>query len=402
MQKTVELFDVIDPETNEVFLKMLPSTCFPDKPDEAMEAWYEGVAARLSREAEAEANGVRVEDEPRSSADLSGEASSADEKTGAFKYFEDPMYRKARTRPTFMRHVSKEQARAGSDHGPISRVRHLLNPWSRRRSLPPGRYEDDSFSDEDATPIAPNPPSAQRQPVHKRPHPPRRESSLSTTDSDSEVEAPPSRRRTPDLRTRKSHESPVAPRDYFPAYHEQEHQAPHPLLPCTAQQRLPSSPPTSPKCKHATTTTGPPCPHERASDPCQRQTSDTQATPHPSARSTQNRPTYATTTATATATETTSTTVQTPPKRTAATPQPATRYTRASATTATATATWRAHARTTVSKTSGTIAKGTGVAIGEGMIGVESIVATEIGIGIGRGIETETDTGAGVTGMSLG
>ncbi|KAF3039776.1 hypothetical protein E8E12_008735 [Didymella heteroderae] len=231
LQKSVEQFDVIDPDTEQPFPKMLPSKCFPDKPDEAMEEWYEGVAARLRREADAEANGVRAEKEPPSSADLPGDGSSADERTGAFKYFEDPMYRKARPRPTYMRHVSKEQARANND-GPIARVRHMLNPWARRRSLPPGRYEDDSLSDEDATPIAPNP--NQRYPAHKRPHPPRRESSLSTTDSDSDPDQPPSRRRTPVLRHHRSHEQPVSPREYFPSYHEQYRPSP---------QRLPSERP---------------------------------------------------------------------------------------------------------------------------------------------------------------
>ncbi|KAJ4985127.1 hypothetical protein SVAN01_09354 [Stagonosporopsis vannaccii] len=225
LQKSVEQFDVVDPETKEIFLKILPGTCFPDKPDEAMEEWYEGVAARLKREADSAANGARVDDEARSSADTSRDESSADEKTGAFKYFEDPMYRKAKPRPTstFMRHVSKEQARASNDNGPISRVRHMLSPWTRRRSLPPGRYADDSFSDDDATPLAANPPPAQRYPTHKRPQPPRRESSLSTTDSDSDSDAekPPSRRRSPVLRHRRSHEPPVSPREYFPAYSEQ-------------------------------------------------------------------------------------------------------------------------------------------------------------------------------------
>lgn len=141
------------------------------------------------------------------------------------------MYRKVRPRPTYMRHVSKEQARASND-GPIARVRRVLNPWARRRSLPPGRYEEDSLSDEDATPIAPNP--NQRYPTQKRPHPPRRESSLSTTDSDSDPDQPPSRRRTPVLRHHRSHEQPVSPRDYFPAYHEQYRPSP---------QRLPSERP---------------------------------------------------------------------------------------------------------------------------------------------------------------
>ncbi|KAJ4357124.1 hypothetical protein N0V95_002781 [Ascochyta clinopodiicola] len=246
LQRSVEQFDVIDPETNNVFLKMLPSKCFPDKPDAAMEEWYEGVAARLKREAEAEANGSHVEDEPRSSADLSGDGSSADEKTGAFKYFEDPMYRKSRPRPTFMRHVSKEQARASNDHGPVSRVRHMLNPFSRRRSLPPGRYSDDSYSDEDATPIAPNPPSTQRYPSHKRPYLPRRESSLSSTDSNSDAEKPPSRRRTPVLGHRRSHEAAMSPREYFPTYHEPYRPSPQHVPSDRSESRTPSAPPLQP------------------------------------------------------------------------------------------------------------------------------------------------------------
>lgn len=245
IQKSVKQFNVIDPETNEPFIKMLPSKCFPDKPDEAMEEWYEGVADRLKREAEAEANGARVENEPQRSADFSGDGSSADEKTGAFKYFEDPMYRKARHRPTFMRHVSKEQARAGND-GPVSRVRHMLNPSNRRRSLPPGRYDEDSLSDEDATPIAPNPPSTQRYPTYKRPHPPRRESSLSTTDSDSDREQLPSRRRSPVLRHRRSHEPPVSPREYFPTYREHYRPLPQHLSSDRPDVRTSSAPSPAP------------------------------------------------------------------------------------------------------------------------------------------------------------
>jgi hypothetical protein len=189
-----------------------------------METWYEGVAARLKREADEEAARARAAAEPgpRTSADLSGDGSSADERNGAFKYFEDPMYRKARPRPSFMRHVSKQEAIYPVDdrNGKTvtSRVRHMLNPFNGRKKSIPGRYESDSPSDEDATPIATNPPP-QRYNLHKRPHPPRRDDSLPTTDSDSDEERPPSRRRTPDLRPRRSHE-PMAPREYFPTYYE--------------------------------------------------------------------------------------------------------------------------------------------------------------------------------------
>ncbi|KAF2822409.1 hypothetical protein CC86DRAFT_329941 [Ophiobolus disseminans] len=248
LQKAVEQYDVLDPHTGNPFPKVLPKECFPDKPDEAMETWYESVAVRLKKEADEEAARARMAAEPgpRTSADSSGDGSSADERTGAFKYFEDPMYRKARPRPGFMRHVSKQQAIYPMDERGgetvTSRVRHMLNPFNGKKKSMPGRYESDSMSDEDRTPIATQPPPVPRYGPHKRPHPPRRGSSLSTTDSDSDREGPPSRRRTPDLRERRSHE-PVAPREYFPTYYEGDRRSPHHHYPTDR----PSSKATSPQ-----------------------------------------------------------------------------------------------------------------------------------------------------------
>jgi hypothetical protein len=218
-----------------------------------METWYEGVAERLKREAEDEAARAHLATEPgpRTSADLSGEGSSADERNGAFKYFEDPMYRKGRLRPSFMRHVSKPQVihplDTRSGNAVTSRVRHMLNPFSGRKksTAVPGRYESDSASDEDATPIATAPP-AQRYNLHKRPHPQRRDESLPRTDSDSDEEGPPSRRRTPDLRPRRSHE-PMAPREYFPTYYEGDRRNSPQRYPAERTSSRPSSKAASPQ-----------------------------------------------------------------------------------------------------------------------------------------------------------
>ncbi|KAF1831286.1 hypothetical protein BDW02DRAFT_557241 [Decorospora gaudefroyi] len=227
LQKAVALDDIADPDTGDIFPKILPKECFPDRPDDAMETWYQGVAARLKREADEEANRDPVADEPRPRTSTDGDGSSADEKHGAYKYFEDPLYRNGRPKPTFMRHVSKQSPRPVDDHGRAvtSRVRHMLNPLnpfaSRKKSVP-GRYESDGYSDDDATPLAPGPQPVPRYSSHKRPHPPKREESLSTTDSDSDADAdgPPSRRRTPVLRSHRSHEPPVSQPGYFPAYQE--------------------------------------------------------------------------------------------------------------------------------------------------------------------------------------
>lgn len=238
LQNAVKQFDVVDPETGNIFPKVLPANCLPDKPDEAMEAWYETVAQRLKREAEnddAETEKVphvRVnvnEHVPRTSADFSGD--SADEKHAAASYFSDPLYRQSRhTRPPIIRHFSKQPAHPYEDPNRgrlISSVRHMLNPFAKGRRMP-GRYEDDSLLDDDRTPVASVPPPAPRyvshsshnsQSSHKRPHPPRRESTLSSTDSDSDSDGP-SRRRSPVLRHRRSHDPPSSPREYFPSTYE--------------------------------------------------------------------------------------------------------------------------------------------------------------------------------------
>ncbi|KAF2737670.1 hypothetical protein EJ04DRAFT_430439 [Polyplosphaeria fusca] len=227
LQKAVAQFDIIDPKTGDVFPKILPKECFPDRPDDAMEQWYENVANRLKREAEEDAvekekpTRVRVEvDEagPRTSSE-----DSQDDRHTAAKYFDDPLNRKARARPSFIRHISKTGQRHYEDRGRTvaNSVRHMLNPFAKRRNIP-GRYDDDDgYSDEDATPIGPAP--AIRF-SHKRPYPPhapRRDDSLSTTDSASDSDGPPSRRRTPVLRHRRSHDPPISPREYFPPYYDE-------------------------------------------------------------------------------------------------------------------------------------------------------------------------------------
>jgi hypothetical protein len=214
-----------------MFPKLLPKDCLPSQPDDAMEAWYETVADRLRKEAEPDVvrreniprRRVNVEDPaPRTSSEMS--EGSADERHAAAKYFADPLYRKTRPRPPFVRHFSRERPyeheRVGDRSRLVSSVRHLLNPFnSRRKSLPPAR--DDDYSDEDATPLAYDAPPAPRYASHKRPLPPRKESTISVTDSDSDSDRPPSRRRTPVLRHRRSHEPATSPREYFPPYYDE-------------------------------------------------------------------------------------------------------------------------------------------------------------------------------------
>ncbi|KAF1978947.1 hypothetical protein BU23DRAFT_498004 [Bimuria novae-zelandiae CBS 107.79] len=247
LQNAVKKFDVRDPETGDIFPKVLPKECLPDKPDDAMEAWYETVAQRLKRDAEQDSVEpekvphvrVNVKDHvPRAPSDFSGD--SADEKHAAASYFSDPLYRKARhARPPIVRHFSKQTTHPYEDPNRgrlISSVRHMLNPFGKSRRMS-GRYEEDSLSDDDdRTPVASVPPPALRyvshsghssQNSHKRPHPPRLESTLSSTDSESDSDGP-SRRRSPVLRHRRSHEPATSPREYFPAYYSHDVPGPPP------------------------------------------------------------------------------------------------------------------------------------------------------------------------------
>ncbi|KAF9732326.1 hypothetical protein PMIN04_003140 [Paraphaeosphaeria minitans] len=229
LQNALKHFDVVDPETGNVFPKLLPADCLPTKPDDAMEAWYDTVAQRLQREADEDSRDhVRAqsnEHAPRTSTEYSGD--SADEKHAAAD-----VYQPRHARPPILRHFSKQPAHPYEDPNRgrlISSVRHMLNPFGKSRRMP-DRYQDESLSDEDEdddrTPVGPVPPPAPRyvshnshtsQVSHKRPHPPRRESTLSSTSSDSEFDLPPSRRRSPALRHRRSHEPATSPRNYFPA-----------------------------------------------------------------------------------------------------------------------------------------------------------------------------------------
>ena len=65
LQRAVEIDDIPDPETGNIFPKILPKECFPEKPDDAMETWYQSVAARLKKEADEEASGGSAADEPK-------------------------------------------------------------------------------------------------------------------------------------------------------------------------------------------------------------------------------------------------------------------------------------------------------------------------------------------------
>ncbi|KAF2090052.1 hypothetical protein K490DRAFT_35850, partial [Saccharata proteae CBS 121410] len=115
LQRAVELFDIKDPTTGELFPKLLPKESFPEHPDKDMVNWYEGVSNRLRKEAEAEEAKQRPppgagERMPRTSSDFSADESFEEirkDANGAAAYFRNPLYRDRGGRPTIIRSYSR-------------------------------------------------------------------------------------------------------------------------------------------------------------------------------------------------------------------------------------------------------------------------------------------------------
>jgi hypothetical protein len=61
IREAVQQWDIRDPDTGDLYPKILPRRCFPEAPDKHMVAWYEGVSERLRREADEEERQKRIE-----------------------------------------------------------------------------------------------------------------------------------------------------------------------------------------------------------------------------------------------------------------------------------------------------------------------------------------------------
>ncbi|KAF2095595.1 hypothetical protein NA57DRAFT_44723, partial [Rhizodiscina lignyota] len=115
LQHAVKQYDIVNPETGAPFPKVLPKEAFPEKPDPAMQNWYEEVSERLSRDAEAERDiktaGAGPSRAPRPGVDAQVEVSSDsdDERSQAAKYFSNPLYRDGDGRPRIVRRGSKQR-----------------------------------------------------------------------------------------------------------------------------------------------------------------------------------------------------------------------------------------------------------------------------------------------------
>lgn len=125
MRQAVQKWDIKNPETGELFPKILPRSCFPSHPDTSMVEWYEGMSSRLRREAE-EQERIRVQpiedrpDTPNNSKHhrkisrysdnaLTDDESPPDHKNFAIAYFRDPLLRTFDGRPGLVRNGSRRR-----------------------------------------------------------------------------------------------------------------------------------------------------------------------------------------------------------------------------------------------------------------------------------------------------
>lgn len=260
LQSAVKDLGIVDPVDGMPFPSVLPKECFPDKPDERMLRWYEGVSEKLKREAAREIEASRQQngngrppvihqpfsDAPRPPSVVSSTSStdedlrSSHETAAAATRFARPTFDK--TRPS----MDREGSRIAYN------VRHVAGnarPRNMVRDPAPGRRYDDtpSSSDDEAvamdgpTPTQLHPRYKPRSPLSKS----ARADSFTSTDEDdyprqrdqdrrrspqrvssrsphriSEYEtgrprSPTGRKVRPELRPRRSHDHPSSPGDYF-------------------------------------------------------------------------------------------------------------------------------------------------------------------------------------------
>nr|POE62950.1 hypothetical protein CFP56_03853 [Quercus suber] len=113
LREAVQRWDVKDPDTGNLFPKILPRDCFPSDPDKHMVAWYEGVSERLRREAEEEERTHETEAAHAETRRLharqedTDDEGSVDSKGPALAYFRNPLYRHVDGRPSIVARNSK-------------------------------------------------------------------------------------------------------------------------------------------------------------------------------------------------------------------------------------------------------------------------------------------------------
>ena len=212
IQKAVTDFDIRDPKTGQVFPKLLPTECFPRRPDEQMVAWYEAVSQRLMREAEIEEERKNIEKGKRypKATGSKNRREPAEKDIGTHSH-PHSRYEKSEARTSKDKsHKPRQPFEFVEEKGRVvaSTVKHFWDhhPRSHRGSYP--RYATTGSSSHGGN-AASRSPRGRSRPSHMRRH-----STSSTRSSSAEHDAYPRRGHSQEPRTRRrqSHEPPLAPR----------------------------------------------------------------------------------------------------------------------------------------------------------------------------------------------
>jgi len=102
LQNTLHRYDVKDPDTGEIFPKLLPRQLFPREPHEMMVRWHQDAGNELDHYSESERS---KHDNMRPSLDRSNDSGRA-RKQDAAQYFSNPQYRDKDGKPTIVKRLS--------------------------------------------------------------------------------------------------------------------------------------------------------------------------------------------------------------------------------------------------------------------------------------------------------
>ena len=143
LQNALSQYEVRDPESGELFPKLLPRQLFPSEPHEEMIRWHQSISDELYREATAaqpntESKPPRASKHNHNPSHKSGEhneTAASDLIHQAAKFFSNPLSRGLDGRPTLVRHLSRGASYffGGGGGGGAGGRRHSVHEKPQRR-----------------------------------------------------------------------------------------------------------------------------------------------------------------------------------------------------------------------------------------------------------------------------
>ena len=138
LQNALSQYEVKDPESGELFPKLLPRQLFPREPHEEMIRWHQSISDELYREAtaaqpNAESKPPRAGKHNHPSAQHETAGTASDLIHQAAKFFSNPLSRGLDGRPTLVRHLSRGASYFFGGGGGRGERRHSVHEKPQRR-----------------------------------------------------------------------------------------------------------------------------------------------------------------------------------------------------------------------------------------------------------------------------